>query len=185
MFSYSKLSSAMTQTIPPLVSGRHAAVAIILDDQQRLLMMQRAKHKDDPWSGHMGFPGGGYEKQDENIRVSAERECLEEVGIDLTRCAVFLGGLRRLSHPKITVDAFVYHLQESVEIIPNEEVADVFWISLHDLNDKQFKGTIDHVFQNTPRQFPAITLPDVPVPIWGISLGFINQALRIWSLASQ
>ena len=23
---------------------------------------------------------------------------------------IFLGGLRRLSHPKITVDAFVYHL---------------------------------------------------------------------------
>ena len=185
MFSYSKLSSALIKTIPSQVTGRHAAVAMVLDDQQRLLMMQRAKHKGDPWSGHMGFPGGGYEDQDANIRKTAERECLEEVGINLVQYAVFLGGLRRLSHPKITVDAFVYHLQEDVEVVANEEVADFFWISLHDLNDTQFKGTIDHVFQNTQRQFPAITIPGVPVPIWGISLGFINQALRIWSLESQ
>ena len=122
MFSYSTLSSALTQTIPSLVSGRHAAVAMILDDQQRLLMMQRAKHEKDPWSGHMGFPGGGYEVQDENIRKTAERECLEEVGIDLVQCSAFLGGLRRLSHPKITVDAFVYHLQEDVDVVANEEV---------------------------------------------------------------
>lgn len=182
MFSYSKLSSALTQTVPRRVSGRHASVTMILDDQKRLLMMQRATHKADPWSGHMGFPGGGYETQDENIRKTAERECLEEVGIDLVRCAAFLGGLSRLNHPKITVDAFVYHLQEAVDIVANEEVADVFWISLRDLNDEQFKGTIRHVFQNTPRQFPSITIPGIPVPIWGISLGFINQALRIWSL---
>ena len=133
----------------------------------------------------MGFPGGGYEDSDEDIQKTAERECFEEVGIELARDAVFLGTLRRLSHPKITVDAFVYHLQRSVDIVANEEVADIFWISLCDLNDEQFKGRIEHVFQNTPRHFPAIILPDVPVPIWGISLGFINQALRIWSLAPR
>lgn len=184
MFSYSTLSSALTQTIPLLVAGRHAAVAMIFDDQHRVLMMQRAKHKDDPWSGHMGFPGGGHEEQDASIRKTAERECLEEMGIDLVQSATFLGGLRRLSHPKITVDAFVYHLRAPVNIIANEEVADVFWISIHDLNDEQFKGTIDHTFQDTPRKFPAITIPGVPVPIWGISLGFINQVLRIWSRAT-
>ena len=184
MFSYSTLSSALTQTTPSLVAGRHAAVAIIFDDQKRVLMMQRAKHKDDPWSGHMGFPGGGYEEEDTSIRKTAERECLEEMGFDLVDNAIFLGGLRRLSHPKITVDAFVYHLRAPVQLAPNEEVADIFWISLHDLNDEQFKGTIDHTFQNTPRKFPAITLPGVPVPIWGISLGFINQVLRIWSRAT-
>ena len=183
MFSYSTLSSALVQTTPSLVTGRHAAVAMIFDDKQRMLMMQRAKHKDDPWSGHMGFPGGGYEEQDESIRKTAERECLEEMGIDLVQSATFLGGLHRLSHPKITVDAFVYHLQEPVNIVANEEVADVFWISLRDLNDEQFKGTIDHSFQNMPRKFPAITIPGVPIPIWGISLGFINQVLRIWSRA--
>ena len=48
----------------------------------------------------MGFPGGGYEEQDASIRKTAERECLEEMGIDLVESATFLGGLRRLSHPK-------------------------------------------------------------------------------------
>ena len=72
----------------------------------------------------------------------------------------------------------LYILRAPVNIIANEEVADVFWISIHDLNDEQFKGTIDHTFQNTPRKFPAITIPGVPVPIWGISW-FINQVLRI------
>ena len=180
MFSYSFLSSALSQKTPSLVKGRHAAVAMILDQQKRILMIQRAVHKEDPWSGHMGFPGGGYEKQDENIRKTAERECREEVGIHLSERSKFLGVLRRLSHPKITVDAFVYSLEEKVSLSVNEEVADVFWISLCDLDDSRFKGTIEHMFQNQPRQFPSITLPDVPVPIWGISLEFINQALRIW-----
>ena len=183
MFSYSLLSSSLSQKTPTLVKGRHAAVAMILDQQKRILMIQRAMHKDDPWSGHMGFPGGGYEKQDENIRSTAERECREEVGISLPEHSNFLGGLRRLSHPKITVDAFVYSLEEEVSLNVNEEVADAFWIPLCDLNNRKFKGTIEHVFQNQPRQFPSITLPNVPVPIWGISLGFINQALRIWSLS--
>ena len=129
----------------------------------------------------MGFPGGGHEAQDTNIRMTAERECLEEVGIDLAQCSVFLGSLCQLRHPKITVDAFVYHLQKSVDIMPNEEVEDIFWISLSDLKDDRFKCTIDHVFQKTPRQFPAIAIPEVPVPIWGISLGFINQTLQILS----
>ena len=105
----------------------------------------------------MGFPGGGYEEQDASIRKTAERECLEEMGIDLVENATFLGGLRRLSHPKITVDAFVYHLRSACAGSANEEVADVLDFLLHDLNDEQFKGTIDHTFQNTPRQFPAIT----------------------------
>ena len=71
-----------------------------------------------------------------------------------------------------------------MKIIANEEVADVFWISIHDLNDEQLKGTIDHIFQNTPRAVPCNHNSGVPVPIWGISLGFINQVLRIWSRAT-
>ena len=184
MFSYSKLSSGLGQSSPPIENRRHAAVAVILDSEQRVFMIQRAKHEQDPWSGHMGFPGGRYEPEDENLQYTAERECREEVSIDLEHNAVLLGVLRRLSHPKITVDAFVYQLLDSVVVSANEEVEEFFWIPLHDLEDKQFKGTIDHVFQGTQRKFPAISLPYIPVPIWGISLGFINQALRIWSTPS-
>ena len=107
MFSYSTLSSALTQTIPLLVAGRHAAVAMIFDDQQRVLMMQRAKHKDDPWSGQ-GFPGGGYEEQDASIRQTAERECLEEISIDLVGRHI-LGGLRRLNQSKVGGCVYIYY----------------------------------------------------------------------------
>lgn len=184
MFSYSKLSSALGQSNLPLVKGRHAAVAIVLDEKKRVFMIQRARHEKDPWSGHMGFPGGGYEPGDEGLQQTAERECREEVGFDLELHGELLGSLHRLSHPKITVDAFVYRLISPVSISINEEVEAYFWISLHDLDNDRFTDTIEHVFQGAPREFPAIVLPEIPVPIWGISLGFIHQALRIWSSPS-
>lgn len=63
-----------------------AAVVLILRDGcegTEVLMMQRATHPDDPWSGQMGFPGGKIEVSDASSRAAAIRETQEEVAVDL------------------------------------------------------------------------------------------------------
>jgi 8-oxo-dGTP pyrophosphatase MutT (NUDIX family) len=183
MFSYSILPPLLQKTIPTVQYSRHAAVAMILRDQNFILMMQRAKHEHDPWSGHMAFPGGGFEEEDQSLKDTAERECKEEVGLDLCSDGVYLGGLSRMNHPKICVDAFVYSIESEPVLSPNEEVAGLFWISLRDLVNPKNRGTIQHTFQGQERTFPTVHLPGIPAPIWGLSLGFLDQLFYRWSNA--
>jgi 8-oxo-dGTP pyrophosphatase MutT (NUDIX family) len=58
-----------------------------------LLFIRRAEHEADPWSGQMGFPGGRAEAGDTDLKQTAIRETLEEIGIDLARDGAFLGPL--------------------------------------------------------------------------------------------
>ena len=67
-----------------------AAVAMVLeprDDDLHLFFIHRAEHDADPWSGHMGFPGGRKDADDPDVLNSVLREVHEEVGIDLERVA--------------------------------------------------------------------------------------------------
>jgi len=62
-----------------------AAVAIVVregTDGPQVLLIRRADHPGDAWSGHMAFPGGREDPQDENLLATAIRETLEEVGLD-------------------------------------------------------------------------------------------------------
>ena len=79
---------------------RRAAVAAIVryvQGEEQLLFIQRAANPKDPWSGHVALPGGRQQPTDqEDDEVTAMREALEEVGIDLSdrsawRCAVLAG----------------------------------------------------------------------------------------------
>lgn len=46
------------------------------------MLIKRSINLRDRWSGHMAFPGGRNEV-DEDDRVAAERECMEEIGLRL------------------------------------------------------------------------------------------------------
>ena len=129
----------------------------------------------------MGFPGGGFETLDKTLQVTVQRECEEEIGFSLQR-AQQLGTLTRMNHPRICIDAFVYAIEEEPQLVSNEEVAGIFWISLHDLSSEKNRGSIRQLFQGRQQDFPAIHIKEVPVPIWGISLGFIDQLFSRWRM---
>jgi len=119
-----------------------AAVAVLLrggSDGVEALFIRRAEHPQDPWSGHMAFPGGRRESEDRDARSAAERETLEEVGVDLHGSATYLGRLDDLQamargrHVGMVVTPYVYLLTEDVRLAPNEEVQEAVWIPLDPL----------------------------------------------------
>ena len=65
------------------VTPTPAAVALVLDQEDRLLLMRRAH---EPGMGRLGLPGGVIEPM-ETAEVSCAREVLEETGIDLPASA--------------------------------------------------------------------------------------------------
>ncbi len=128
---------------PHVRPTREAAVATILrstgDDLEALFIL-RATKAGDPWSGHMAFPGGHREAHDESLRHTAERETLEEIGLDLSVDARYIGRIAPVrANPRgrnidMVVTPFVFVLENAQpKLTPNYEVADVLWGSLNDM----------------------------------------------------
>ena len=71
-----------------LTIGRRAARAILIDDQNRLVLIKRIKPGQDPyWTA----PGGGVDESDESVVAALYRELAEELGADATGASqVFL-----------------------------------------------------------------------------------------------
>jgi 8-oxo-dGTP pyrophosphatase MutT (NUDIX family) len=117
-------------------SGQRASVAVILQDAPtgvQVLLIERSRRADDPWSGHVAFPGGRREAADGDDLAAAIRETREEIGLDLSRQARLLGRLDELGavargHPlDMVIVPFVFELVELGTLHTNDEVSDVFW----------------------------------------------------------
>ena len=85
---FTQIIERLAAVPPPLepVPSKRAAVAMSLRLGLRgpeLLMIQRAVRAGDPWSGHMGFPGGRRDATDGSDIACAKRETHEEIGVDL------------------------------------------------------------------------------------------------------
>ena len=95
-------------------SARHAAVAMLLRDngqETEVLLIRRAEHDKDPWSGDLGFPGGRIEDQDPSPRAAAERETWEEVGFCLNE-ENYLGQSDDLTgaYLSVHISCFIYQV---------------------------------------------------------------------------
>ena len=69
--------SRKTDVFEPAPAGRHAVVAALLrqsPEGAEVLLIRRAEHELDPWSGHMALPGGHGDAQDDSLVATAVRE---------------------------------------------------------------------------------------------------------------
>jgi 8-oxo-dGTP pyrophosphatase MutT (NUDIX family) len=173
--------------------GRRAAVALVLresdDGRPELLFIRRAEHEKDPWSGHMGFPGGRAERRDASLEATATRETLEETGIDLARDATRLGALdevRALARGKpvdLVIAPFVFRLRRPAEGRPSREVVSLHWIALDRLLDPASRSTLHYEHEGTRLELPCFRIDGLV--IWGLTYRmFENLVFLLASRAS-
>lgn len=160
-----------------------AAVALILRENGsglELFFIERARHPDDPWSGNIGLPGGRMDRRDSDLRQTAERETLEEVGIDL-QTARYLGRLSDVvgANLPVRVSCFVYALTQEVEPVLSHEVHEAFWFGLAELAapERQMAATVR--FDGRSLQAPAIQLHQHRPVLWGITYRLVNQFRQV------
>jgi len=173
----------------PVLAETHekAAVAVVLREGSRsaeVLLIERAHHPDDPWSGHMAFPGGRMEQGDGSTRTTAARETFEEVGVSLDG-AEYLGhvdeltGNRRVT-PRLVVSAHAFHVTEHQDFaLDPGEVQQAFWFPLAGLHDRERQ--VEHVVESMPDvRFPGVVVgqPDRHI-VWGLTFRFLDRMLHL------
>ncbi|KAF2733997.1 nudix family hydrolase, partial [Polyplosphaeria fusca] len=109
-----------------------------------LLFIKRATRVGDKWTGHVALPGGKRDPEDADDQVTAMREAMEEVGIDLSYShAISVGNLpQRIvttswgKVPLMVLCPYVYLLTSSeypAQRLQPTEVASTHWVSLRAL----------------------------------------------------
>jgi 8-oxo-dGTP pyrophosphatase MutT (NUDIX family) len=183
----SALSGHEPATLPPQPQ-HHAAVAMVLregDGVLEVLFIERAQREGDPWSGHMAFPGGRIDSGDAHARDAAERETLEEVGVNLADAEV-LGRLddlrgRHAGGPERVglISAFVYHAPDPEPLRPNWEVEQAFWFPLRSLLEAERRVGYSLTRAGGLR-FPGILVgePERHV-VWGLTYRFLEIFFQI------
>ncbi len=165
---------------------RQAAVATILrsrPNHTEALFILRAVQEGDPWSGHMAFPGGHKDDVDASLRRTAERETFEEIGLDLSQHASFLGELNTIrANPRRTIDMavtpYVYELHsDEFTLDPNHEVADVLWGSLDDMISGLSLTRTAPEIRGRTEEFPGYGVGGQVV--WGLTFRMLEQFFSV------
>lgn len=189
---FSKIQAGLVAHSPLVLDAddkKKAAVAVVLNvcgDGLRLLFIERAAHPKDPWSGHIAFPGGTIEVTDRDLKHTAERETMEELGLDLS-VADYLGRLDDVTGATlpVQVSGFVYGVYGEVVLCPNDEVCEAFWTPFSHLMDLDRRCVLQLKNWQPLREAPAIDLLGAGRPVlWGLTyrlvaqlLGFVGHAL--------
>ncbi|KAF2711188.1 hypothetical protein K504DRAFT_490097 [Pleomassaria siparia CBS 279.74] len=115
-----------------------------------MLFIKRAARVGDKWNGHVALPGGKRDPEDEDDQVTAVREALEEVGIDLSYAhAIAVGNLpQRIvttswgKVPLMVLCPYVYLLTSPdppAQRLQPTEVASTHWVSLRALQSPHLR----------------------------------------------
>jgi 8-oxo-dGTP pyrophosphatase MutT (NUDIX family) len=143
--------------------------------QGAVLLLRRATHPLDPWSGHMSLPGGRHEQRDDDLLRTALRETREEVGLEIERDGRVLGALgeyagRGSGVASIRIAAFVAVLDDEPELELSGEVDTAYWIPLDELEPTT--ATVNELRGLVPAYRPVARGGELVV--WGITFGILE-----------
>ena len=181
-----QLATALAPTLTTHPADATASVMLCLREGERgteLLLCRRATRVGDPWSGHVGLPGGGVEERDRDALDTAARETYEEVGFDPRAHGRILGMLEPLK-PRtfpITIAAYVAHITAPVELSLSEEIAVAWWTPFADLE------WVSAEVPGAPTRVSAFQLPHAEaqdVVLWGITYRLLDRLFRVTKTAA-
>lgn len=172
----------------PLVEGplKKAAVAAVLREapQLEVLMIRRAEHPKDPWSGHMAFPGGRVDPDDLGPLSAARREAKEELGLDLEANGLLLGELSHVAavahgrHIPMVIVPYAFELVGDPTLVPDaREVQEAVWVPLSFLADHNNRDTLTRTFGGVPVKLPCYHYEGRI--IWGLTLGMLDELVKV------
>ncbi|HWA57624.1 MAG TPA: CoA pyrophosphatase [Gemmatimonadales bacterium] len=176
------LATGSVESAPPDPTTNWAAVAVIVaPDPDAVLLIRRAERSGDPWSGHIGLPGGRLDPADQSLRDTALRETREEIGWRLEpgqTLGVLPDVWPRTPLPRlIVVRPFVIAASTRPPLILSEEVAEAFWVPLAELRDPAvYRETLIEL-RGERRQFPAFHIGRHVV--WGLTERILTPLLDL------
>lgn len=167
-------------------AARRAAVATILrgqGDDTEVLLIRRSERPHDPWSGHMAFPGGHVEPG-ERMLEAAQRETLEEIGLDLARHGGLIGRLdqthavARGRRVDLMIAPYVFELTGEPEPFTlNYEVSEVLWAPLRPLILGHAHTIFEYELDGEKRRFPGYDVDGRVV--WGLTYRMLGNLFAL------
>ena len=163
---------------------RASAVAILLYTEGKAVksvLIQRPDYEG-VHGGQVSFPGGKMDLTDDNLEMTARRECFEEIGFPMHQ-GTLLGALTEVFIPvsKFLVQPYVFFEENVPTLVSDErEVAEIISFDVHEFTQLEIERTTLNLSQ-------GIRLKDVPYfPIenkivWGataIMLAEFQEVLR-------
>lgn len=181
-----RLIDYRAQDPSPLLTPRRAAVAALLRFDRRapeVLLMRRAVHETDRWSGHVSLPGGREEPGDADLVATAVRETREEVGIDLARAGRLVGridGVRAVAKGQLlpmSITPYVFEQVQPVEPVLGPEATETFWLPL----DRAANGELDGVFayRSGPLSLDLPCWRYEDRVVWGLTYQMLRDLIRV------
>lgn len=189
MTSWSELYAAFSGHVTREVAGAtRAAVALVFRDDSdgaglELLFIRRAEHEKDPWSGHIGFPGGRAEAGDASPEATAVRETLEETGLDLARDGEPLGplddvqALARGRRVDLVIAPRAFRLRDRLGGAPSAEVVSLHWLPLVRLLAPETRSTLEYHREGTTLELPCLRIDGLV--IWGLTYRMFEGLVSI------
>jgi len=170
----------------PTRAGGRAAVAAALrfaHGAPEVLLIRRARRRNDRWSGQVAFPGGREGPGDGDLLATALRETREEVGLRLSRCAQLLGRMppqptaTRRGTAALTIAPFVFAITREEPISLGPEADDYFWLPLDRAASGELDGRHRHWTGPVPMRFPCWRYRGEVV--WGLTYAMLKRFLKI------
>lgn len=163
-----------------------AAVAVIFragENSTEVLVIQRAVHERDPWSGHLAFPGGRRDPNDEGPLHTALRETQEELGLDLQAHGRVLGALDHVATagrgvPQLVIAPFAFAVDKLPELrLDMREVARVFWVPIGPLLSGARNTNISVTHGNRRYRMPGYDVEGQV--LWGLSYQMLKSFFQL------